>query len=75
MGFITRLYRLGASKGIQLFGHLHSGLFNVPLTAWREPADQFDEGPTEFLHDDQGRRFKDRVQVFGRPIIGQERET
>ena len=29
--FITRWDRLSASKGLQLFGRLHSDLFNVPL--------------------------------------------
>jgi len=30
-GFITRSDRLSASKELQLFGRLHSDLFNVPL--------------------------------------------
>jgi len=30
-GFITRWDRLSASKGLQLFGSLHSDLFNDPL--------------------------------------------
>jgi len=30
-GFITRWYKLSGSKELQLFGRLHSDLFNVPL--------------------------------------------
>ena len=30
-GFITRWDKLSASKDLQLFGRLHSHLFNVPL--------------------------------------------
>ena len=45
------------------------------LTAGCQAADHIDESPTEFLHDEQGRTFKDIFQVFGRPIIGQTHKT
>jgi len=38
-------------------------------------ADDFDQGPTELLSDEQVRRFKERFQIFGRPITGQVRQA
>jgi len=74
-GFITRWDRLSASKELQLFGRLHSDLFNVPLVFLQGVSLQIDEGPTLVLHDEHGGRFKDHFQIFGRPIIGEARET
>jgi len=75
-GYSSLAGRFSASKEIQLFGRLHRDLFNVSrLTTGREPADQIDETPTEFLHDEQSRRFKDHFQVFGHPIIVQAHNT
>jgi len=41
------------------------------LIALIGPADQFYEGPNEFLHGEQRNRFKDQFHVFGHPNIGQ----
>ena len=50
-GFITCWDKLSASKVLQLFGRLHSDLFNVPLFLLPGvTADQIDGGPILFLH-------------------------
>jgi len=53
-GFITGWDKLSAIKELQLIGRLHSDLFNVPQVLLpRQFADQIDESPTLFLHDEQ----------------------
>jgi len=72
-GFITRCDILSGSKELQLFGRLHNDLFNLQLrpSAGRQLADQINESPALFLHDEKGGRFKDHFQIFGRKIAGE----
>ena len=45
------------------------------LAAGRQVADQVDQDPTQLLSDEKEFRFKDRFQIFGRPITGQARQA
>jgi len=77
-GFVTRWDKLNASKELQLFGRLHSDVFNVPLVLLPGVSLQIrltKASPPLVLHDEHASRFKDQFQIFGRPIIGETRET
>jgi len=45
------------------------------LVAGHQVSDQVDQGPTQLLSDEKERPFKDRFQIFGRPITGQARQA
>jgi len=75
-GFITRWGKLSASKELQLFGRLHSDLFNVPLVLLPGVSLQIrltKARPSFYMMSKEADSAN--FQIFGRPFIGETRET
>jgi len=74
--FITRWDKLSASKDLQLFGRLHSDLFNVPLVLLMGVSLQIrltKARPSFYMMSKEA--DSDHFHIFGRPIAGEARET